>query len=484
MALSSSAAAQTPEAPSSLPTQEPSASALPPPAAQKPSAQSSPPAYKLLRDEEDWSYLRDSSRRTDFWDPIKYIRLREGKEDWYLTIGGEARPYYERFRNEDWGRQPQDSSGYLLQRYMLHSDLHLGKRVRFFVQFKSGLETGRTGGPRPPDEDQLDINQAFVDVLFEPGKKQSLVFRAGRQELNFGSGRLVAVREAQNVRFGFDALRAIWRAGAWRVDGFAGKPVKTDPGFFDDDPDSARTFWGVYAVRPLPAIPKSNMDIYYFGLDRKQARFDQGAAREQRQTLGVRFWNKDQAFDYDWEFAYQLGKFGRGDIGAWSFITNNGYTFRTGRLKRLQPRIGVETGVVSGDNDPRHSDLQTFNPLFPRGAYFGQIRANGALNVMGFRPRLTLQLTKRISFSTNSFFFWRQSLRDGLYSVAGNLLRTGQLSRARYIGTQPEVEAVVRIDRHTTFTINYARFLAGPFLRETPPGRDITYFATWVTYRF
>src|SRR5207237_5136336 len=40
-----------------------------------------PPGYKLLRYEEDYSYLKDPSRRTDFWDPIKYIPLW-GRPDW------------------------------------------------------------------------------------------------------------------------------------------------------------------------------------------------------------------------------------------------------------------------------------------------------------------------------------------------------------------------------------------------------------------
>ena len=38
------------------------------------------PTYKLLRYDEDYSYLKDPDRRTDFWDPIKYIPFgdREG----------------------------------------------------------------------------------------------------------------------------------------------------------------------------------------------------------------------------------------------------------------------------------------------------------------------------------------------------------------------------------------------------------------------
>ena len=33
--------------------------------------------YQLLREDEDWSFLRDPSLREDFWDPIKYIPLRK-----------------------------------------------------------------------------------------------------------------------------------------------------------------------------------------------------------------------------------------------------------------------------------------------------------------------------------------------------------------------------------------------------------------------
>jgi len=40
---------------------------------------------------------------------------------------------------------------YLLQRYMLHTDVHLGSRFRFFGQLKSGIEVNRVSGPRPAD---------------------------------------------------------------------------------------------------------------------------------------------------------------------------------------------------------------------------------------------------------------------------------------------------------------------------------------------
>ncbi len=41
-----------------------------------------------------------------------------------------------------------------------------------------------------------------------------------------------------------------------------------------------------------------------------------------------------------------------------------------------------------------------------------------------------------------------------------------------------------RVDRHFTFTIDYAHFFAGDFLKQTTPGKDVDYFSAWVTFRF
>ena len=81
-------------------------------------------------------------------------------------------------------------------------------------------------------------------------------------------------------------------------------------------------------------------------------------------------------------------------------------------------------------------------------------------------------------------FFWRRSLRDGVYDVAGNPLRTGQRSDAAFVGHSPGIELVWSFNRHLELTGNYSRFFAGRFLEETPPGEDITYGALRLTFKF
>jgi hypothetical protein len=440
----------------------------------------SPPPYQQLRYEEDYSYLRDPTRRTDLWDIIKYIPFND-KGDWNLSVGGEVRERYEYFHNSLWGQGPQDKNGYLLQRYMLHADLHFGPNFRFFGQLKSGLEGGRNGGPRPSDEDKLDINQAFLDGVLGFSDDASLTLRAGRQEMAYGSSRLVSFREGPNVRQSFDGLRMTLNTGAWRVDGFVTRPVETDPGFFDDGPDHTRAFWGGYAVRPLPVLPKGNIDLYYLGLLRKEAEFDQGTVRELRHSVGMRLWSRTQAWDYNFEFVYQWGRFGGGRIQAWTIASDTGYTVRS---TLFSPRIGLKANIASGDRDPNEQDLQTFNALFPRGAYFSEASLIGPANFMDLHPSLDLHLTERVTLTTDWDFFWRQSVRDGIYGNAVNLVRSGQGSRARYIGSQPQTQVEWRANRHLTFTAVYAHFFAGPFLKETRPGKDVDYFTAWATYKF
>ena len=72
------------------------------------------------------AFLRDRALRQDFWDPIKYIRLRRGRDDWYLSIGGEAREVWEQIGNDNWGQQSY-MNGYFNERYMIHFDVHYGK---------------------------------------------------------------------------------------------------------------------------------------------------------------------------------------------------------------------------------------------------------------------------------------------------------------------------------------------------------------------
>jgi hypothetical protein len=436
--------------------------------------------YSLMREDEDWSFLKDPSLRRDFWDPIKFIRL--GSDGWFLTIGGEAREAFEQVGNDNWGKQNYTNT-FFLERYMLHTDWHLGKYVRVFVQLKSGLESFRTDGPRPIDEKKLDFEAAFVEVGTTTGENW-LVLQAGRQELNYGSGRLVSVREGPNVRQSFDGAKLKAKAGDWRVDLFATRPDLDKPGFFNNVPDHTTAFWGVYATRPLRR--RVSIDSYYLGLDRKAATFNRGTAQENRETLGARLWlppaTKERAWDFDYEGVWQFGTFGTDGIRAWTFASDTGYSFPSAPLR---PRISVKADISSGD-DPRHNSLGTFNPLFPIGNYFGVLADTGPgpVNFIDVHPRLQTWLPHGVSLSTDVVVQWRESLTDGVYAVPGFLLVPAGDSRARFVGYRPGIEARWQIDRHAYLQADYGIFFAGDFLKQAAPGRNINYTELWAGYKF
>ena len=442
---------------------------------------SSPPSYNSSRYLEDYSYLRDPTQRRDFWDPIKHIPLNDSGSV-YLSFGGETRQHYESIRNENWGATVEDNNGWYLQRYLLHADLHAGDRFRIFSQIQSGIETGRSGGPRGVDEDRLDLHQLFLDISPFSSSSKKFTVRVGRQEIIFGSRRFFNYRERPNLRLSHDAVKIMAKAGRTDFTAFAGRPVQIDRDYFDNNSGNEHSFWGLYSVTEVDWTFPQKVDLYYIGLNREQARFDQGTANEIRQTIGTRLSGKHGALDYNFELVFQFGSFGDSTISAYAVTSDTGYTWKLGAESKI--RFSLRADIYSGDDDPNNADLNSFNPFFPKGKHISQLAATGLINQRDLHPRIDIQLNKQWSLRLSTLFIWRDSLDDGIYSIANGLLRTGQGSRARYVGTQPEVELKWQVDRHLDIKGIFNFFDAGPFLRETPPGNDIIYFGTMATYRF
>ena len=436
------------------------------------------PAFKPLRYDENYLFLQKDSS-ADWYKKTKYSKLSK-KGDVYISFGGDVRFQYFYFKNEAWGEAPQDNDGYILTRWLGHADFHVGKYFRTFVQLQSSLANGLERSASPVEENPLDIHQAFFDVMLPLHNNQELIFRVGRQELTYGSQRLVAFREGPNNRQSFDAARLIFSKKNLKTDLFYSHYVKSKEKIFDDGFNKNTKFWGGYAViNQVPVV--KNIDFYYLGLWKSSATYDNGSGEETRHSIGSRIWNSRNNFHYDIEGLYQFGTLAEKRITAWTFSVNSGYKFNKARLK---PDIGIKTELISGNKSYEGDQLQTFNPLFPRGSYFGLASIIGPSNLFDIHPSVSLDLTRKLFLNFDTDIFWRYSKNDGIYAPNASLIYTGKTSSQSFIGSQFSTDLVYIPNGFVNFRAEFTWFNTGPYLKDVGPGKDILFTCATIQVKF
>jgi hypothetical protein len=437
------------------------------------------PGYKSPRYEEDYRYLRDPGRAGDLWDPIKYIPLGSDPNT-YLSLGGEVRERGEYFSAPQFGLRGDGADAFLLHRLLLHADLHLGEDLRAFVQLGNHLVAGKDSPLSQTDRDRLDVQQALVDMRLPLTPEIAPTLRAGRQEMAFGSQRLVSVRESPNIRRSFDGFRLGDAVGGVRVDAFATRPVLLKEGIFDDEPNHAQAFWGVYGTTPAGFSPGGGLDLYYLGFDNSTARFATASGGEHRHTLGARLFGASGGWDWDWEAAGQVGGFAGGDIEAWTVASSTGFTVEALPWK---PRAGLKANIASGDHNPNDRTLGTFNALFPKLAYFNEASLIVPANFFDVYPSLTVKPLTSVTVVAGWDFVWRETTKDAVYTnplvpVAGTAGRGG-----KFTGNQLSLDVIWQADRHVQVSGSYVHFDTGGALAPVH-GRDVDFAMLSVSYKF
>ncbi len=395
-----------------------------------------------------------------------------------LSLGGDLRLRYEHTGNPRYGLGQEDRWGVLQQRSSIFADLRLGEHWRGFAQLASSYTNGRAAGPSPVDENRLDPTNLFVEWQSGADSEGRVGIRAGIQELQFGSGRMIDAREGPNVRRSFEAVRAYAVGGAWRVDAFAAAPRQNLPGSFDDVQSPTQALRAVYATRTGGL---TSLDLYVLHYEDTVARFVQGQAHERRWMVGTRLFGDNAAWDWNWEFAVQGGHFGDADIRAWSVATDTGYTFGgvAGR-----PRVGLLLAIASGDKNPDDDRLGTLNPIYPRGNYFGDEATLGPRNFFNVHPALSMQLAPGVQLNASLDFFWRHSTRDGVYAPNGMLIGPVGDSRARYVATIASLGATWTLGRGWSSTAVVAYGKPGAFLRESGADDALSFISVGAQYRW
>lgn len=397
-----------------------------------------------------------------------------------LSLGGQVRIRSEFSRQPIFGLAAPAQNNGLLIRSFLSADLKLGPHLRAFVEFVSGQAPIWAVTPPGTQLDRLDLLQGYAELSL-PAAGGAVMVRGGRQEMSFGSARLVSVRESPNVRRAFDGVRAAWITGPdRRIDAFLVRPVVPLAGLLDDKSDPTQAFWGVYATSPVPGVPSLNADLYYLGIKRENARFAQATADERRYTLGSRLFGKASNFDWNVEGAVQFGSFGQSDIRAWTASVEFGYSFTD---LPFAPRIGLNADAISGDDNLRDGRLGTFNPLFPKLPYFSEANLVGPANLLDIQPNITLMLLQQLKLTIGWNPLWKQEEADAFYGPAVAPVARTAGGAGRYIGQQLSTTLEWKPTDKLTFGATYVSYTPGQRIRQAG-GVSGSFAAGWATVTF
>ena len=435
------------------------------------------PTLTIERYNEDWSSLANPASRTGHWtEQFKYIPLSEDRST-YLSTGMEARSRYEGYANLNWGSA---NDSYVWHRFMPYADLHAGG-VRLFAQPIVSAISGVDRPTLPIDATGADMLQAFAEAQVAIAEGVSLRMSAGRKLISLGAGRFIDTRYGPNVPQAFDGIDTTLTGQNRQVTSFYFRPVDNVPGDFDDRTSRQKAIWGVYATQWLKLDRAIGFDTYYLGLRDNAAVYDQGVGRELVHTFGSRIYGDTGSWHWNIEGALQGGSFANHRRTGWGVGGEVGYRFLD---KSLQPDFSFLVDVISGDDNPHDLELGTFNPLFPRGKYFGALSPIGPRNLIHLRPTVTIQPYQDVAVSLTGAGYWRQSLADGVYGIAGNLVRSGKQSTARFIGTQLELAVSWQATPELNLSASVSAFEAGGFIQETGPARTITMIGLMTNYKF
>ncbi|QJW97503.1 alginate export family protein [Frigoriglobus tundricola] len=438
-----------------------------------------PPKYPYPRtsailpsffDVDNFAYLDDpKNTEHDFFDPLKRVHLGD---NWLFTTGGEFRTRYENGYND---RLTKTDNVYQLTRTRVYADLWYRDDFRVFAEYIGAWSAYQDLAPLPIDQQKSGIQNLFADVKIADLGGDPVYVRGGRQELLFGSQRLVSTLDWANTRRTFQGVRGFRQTEKWDFDVFWVQPVvpntnrpaaAADANKFDSV-DYHQNFvgaWGTYRPKKGQVV-----DLYYLMLDDTNTYSVLGLPRGNftRHTTGGRYAGNEGNFLFDTEAALQFGSQNGRDVFAAMATHGVGYNFKD---TTWSPTVWAYYDYASGGNPTNGSGTDhTFNQLFPFGHYYmGWIDAVGRQNIHDLNFHLYLYPTKWLTAWVQYHNFWLADKKDALYNTAGNPIRYDPTGRSgSYVGQEVDYVFNFHLSKHADVLTGYCALYGGEFLKNT-----------------
>jgi hypothetical protein len=390
-----------------------------------------------------------------------------------FSTGGELRY---RYNYETNSRLSGKTNIYDLFRGRLYGDLWYEDTVRLYTELLYADTLNQDLAPLTRDVNRGDFQQLFVDLKVLNVGGNPVYVRAGRQELLYGSQRLVSTNDWGDNRTRFDGVKAFYRSDTLDADAFLTRPTQVRFGQLDPS-DHNQTFSGLWTTYK----PKQGtyIDLYYLNLDN----VNPGVARGQFRTggfnvstFGARYYSKfDSGLLLDFEGMQQFGHWADQSILAQAMSAYVGWNFKDVWAK---PTIWFGYDYASGDPDPNNTGQhRTFNQLFQFGHYYyGFMDVTGGQNIRDWNVQAYAYPVNWLTTGIQYHIFRLDSNKDALYNFAGQVLRQDRTGRAgNDVGSELDLLLNFHLTDRQDIFINYCHFFTGTFIQATGPGMPLDY---------
>ncbi len=437
-------------------------------------------------------YLNDYMRTQDpynaAWDIGAQVRLRYEVKDNYGIVGNGA-------ASMDFRKDGADvDNAYLLYRIKPR----IGYTAEWWNAMVEARHSDQSGDERrptqtskhgSPEEDQLDLHQAYVTVGNH--KEFPLSLKVGRQELSYGDERLIGSFAWNNLQRTFEGAKARWQNSWFAADFFGTRLVVPRDNVLNTVNDYDY-FSGAYAT--TKKIPHQTSEFYFLarnaGADSPKAFASQGtvlvplAGPRDIYTIGARGKSTPGdlgKWDYYYEGAYQFGHFNDSatskslEHSAYAGMAGAGYTFSD---SFGTPRLGIEYNYGSGDSNPNDNKHETFENLFPTNhKFYGFMDMASWQNLSNLRFLSSIKPLPRLTLLAEGHLFWLADTHDNFYNVAGarrgGVASTGgkgygiNSGYSDSLGSEIDLIATYVISPQATVEAGFGHFFAGEYIKQS-----------------
>lgn len=427
----------------------------------------------------DFRYLdKPDIQQHDFWDPLKRIHPTD---DCLLSFGGQS---WSRFMNDIDRQLSAKNDAYDLIRTRLYGDLWYRDELRLFVEFIYADSLWQDLPPLPIDINRSDFLNLFVEAKVGELDGKPVYVRLGRQELLFGSQRLISTLDWANTRRTFQGVRAYRHSDEWDVDAFWVQPVIVNRDWLDNV-DNNVNFAGVWSTyKPQKGIA---FDFYYLFLDNASPVAVGSGGHHGGTTVntfGSRSSGDHENWLWDVEGMLQFGTYSNQDLLAGAFTASGGYRFAD---CPTTPQFWICYDYASGDSDPGVGDTRsTFNQLFPFGHYyFGYLDLVGRRNIHDLSTQAACFPTPWITAIAQFHHFRLDAPRDALFNAAGLAIRQDPTGRAGTdVGNEIDLAIAFHLGTHSDLLVGWSKLYSGSFIDQTGPKVSPELFYLQYGYRW